>query len=256
MAITELSELIKKSLQNHLSWKQIQFSICSMTTETASLAVPRKSGFSPLVKSLAYPLGQFVLPRYFKHIEISGQEHIPHSGATILAPTHRSRWDPMLVPYIAGPYVTGRDIRFMTSQNEMKGIQGWIVRRLGGFPVDTDNPSVATFRYSIDILVRGEMLAIFPEGNIFRDDEIHPLKKGLTRIAVQAHSAVPNQEVKIIPISFKYSQPLPKMGSSVRISIGSPLLASNYAGKSSKKAAEAMHQDLEAAIQHLIVQAG
>jgi 1-acyl-sn-glycerol-3-phosphate acyltransferase len=224
-----------------------------MTTETASLEVPRKSGFSPIIKSLAYPLGQFVLPRYFKRIQISGQEHIPHSGPTILAPTHRSRWDPMLVPYIAGPYVTGRDIRFMTSQDEMKGIQGWLVRRLGGFPVDTDNPSVATFRYSIDILVQGGMLAIFPEGNIFRDHELHPLKKGLTRIAMQAHSAAPEQEVKIIPISFKYSTPLPKMGSSVRISIGSPLLASNYAGKSSKKAAEAMHQDLETALNHLII---
>jgi 1-acyl-sn-glycerol-3-phosphate acyltransferase len=223
-----------------------------MTTESAALTVSFKSGFSPIVKSLAYPLGQFVLPRYFKHIDISGQEHIPHSGATMLAPTHRSRWDPMLVPYIAGPYVTGRDIRFMTSQNEMKGIQGWIVRRLGGFPVDTDNPSVATFKFSIDLLVRGEMLAIFPEGNIFRDNELHPLKKGLTRIAVQAHSAAPDQEIKVIPIHFQYSDPMPKMGSSVKILIGKPLLASSYAGKSNKKAAEAMHQDLEMSLHGLI----
>jgi 1-acyl-sn-glycerol-3-phosphate acyltransferase len=224
-----------------------------MSTESVALTVLSKSGFSPWVKFLAYPLGQFVLPRYFKRIEISGQEHIPHSGATILAPTHRSRWDPMLVPYIAGPYVTGRDIRFMTSHNEMKGIQGWIVRRLGGFPVDTDNPSVATFRYSIDILVQGGMLTVFPEGNIFRDNELHPLKKGLTRIAVQAHAAVPEQEVKVIPISFSYSPMPPTMGSIAKISIGSPLLASNYAGKSSKKAAEAMQQDLEAALNQLMM---
>jgi 1-acyl-sn-glycerol-3-phosphate acyltransferase len=223
-----------------------------MTSESAALTVSSKSGFSPIIKSLAYPLGQFVLPLYFKHIDISGQEHIPHSGATILAPTHRSRWDPMLVPYVAGPYITGRDIRFMTSQNEMKGIQGWIVRRLGGFPVDTDNPSVATFKFSINLLVRGEMLAIFPEGNIFRDNEPHPLKKGLTRIAVQAHSAAPDQDIKIIPIHFQYSDAMPKMGSSVKILIGAPLFASNYAGKSNKKAAEAMHQDLEVALHDLI----
>jgi 1-acyl-sn-glycerol-3-phosphate acyltransferase len=223
-----------------------------MTIESAALTVSFKSGFSPIIKFLAYPLGQFVLPHYFKKIDITGQEHIPHSGATILAPTHRSRWDPMLVPYIAGPYITGRDIRFMTSQNEMKGIQGWIVRRLGGFPVDTDSPSVATFKFSIELLVRGEMLAIFPEGNIFRDNELHPLKKGLTRIAVQAYSAAPEQEIKVIPIHFQYSDLLPKMGSSVKILIGAPLLASNYAGKSNKKAAEAMHQDLAVALQGLI----
>ncbi len=223
-----------------------------MTTESAALTIPFKSGFSPIIKFLIYPLGQFVLPRYFKRIDIVGQEHIPRSGATILAPTHRSRWDPMLVPYIAGPYVTGRDIRFMTSQNEMKGIQGWLVRRLGGFPVDTDNPSVATFKFSIDLLVRGEMLAIFPEGNIFRDSALHPLKKGLTRIAVQAYSAAPDQDIKVIPIHFQYSDLLPQMGSSVKILIGQPLLTSSYAGSSNKKAAEAMHQDLAASLHKLI----
>jgi 1-acyl-sn-glycerol-3-phosphate acyltransferase len=223
-----------------------------MTIESVTF----KSGFSPILKSLAYPLGRFVLPRYFKHIDISGQEHIPHSGATILAPTHRSRWDPMLVPYIAGPYVTGRDIRFMTSQNEMKGLQGWFVRRLGGFPVDTDNPSVATFKFSIDLLLQGEILGIFPEGNIFRDGELHPLKKGLTRIAVQAYGTAPDREIKVIPIHFQYSQLPPKMGSTVQILIGEPLLASSYAGKSNKKAAEAMHQDLEGSLQALVAKVG
>ena len=96
------------------------------------------------------------------------------------------------------------------------------------------------------------MLTIFPEGNIFRDNELHPLKKGLTRIAVQAHSAAPDRDIKVIPIHFQYSDVLPKMGSSVKILIGEPLLASGYAGKSNKKAAEAMHQDLEKSLQNLI----
>jgi 1-acyl-sn-glycerol-3-phosphate acyltransferase len=223
-----------------------------MTTDTAALALPYQTGFSPIVKALAYPLGQFVLPRYFKQITVIGQEHIPRSGATLLAPTHRSRWDPMLVPYIAGPYVTGRDLRFMTSHNEMKGIQGWFVRRLGGFPVDTDNPSVATFRYSIDILARNEMLTIFPEGNIFREPGIQPLKKGLARIAMQAHSALqaqdPSQDVKIVPITFHYSQTMVKFGTRALIAIEPPILTSSYSSLSSKKAAAALHEDLTRAL--------
>jgi 1-acyl-sn-glycerol-3-phosphate acyltransferase len=223
-----------------------------MTTETASLALPFKTGFSPIVKSLAYPLGQFVMSRYFKQIKIIGQEHIPRSGATILAPTHRSRWDPMLVPYIAGPYVTGRDIRFMTSHNEMKGLQGWFVRRLGGFPVDTDSPSVATFKYSIDILARSEMLAIFPEGNIFREAGIQELKKGLARIALQAYSTLksqnPSQDVQIVPITFHYSERFVKWGTKVLIAIEPPILASSYADLSSKKGAAALHDDLTKAL--------
>ena len=57
---------------------------------------------------LAYPLFRYlVLPFYFSRIEISGQEHLLKEGAVILAPTHRSRWDPLLVSYGAGRLVTG-----------------------------------------------------------------------------------------------------------------------------------------------------
>jgi 1-acyl-sn-glycerol-3-phosphate acyltransferase len=217
-------------------------------TSNSTLVPAFRSGFSPLLKAIAYPLGQFVLPIFFKNIRVSGQEHIPQSGATILAPTHRSRWDSMLIPYVAGPYVTGRDVRFMTSADEMLGVQGWLVRRLGGFPVDTKNPSVASFRFAIDLLNQGELLAIYPEGNIFRDGDLHPLKKGLARIALQAHSARPEQEITILPISLRYSQPVPTFKDSVSIIIEPPLRVSQYAAKSVKAAAEGLHNDLTAAM--------
>jgi 1-acyl-sn-glycerol-3-phosphate acyltransferase len=221
-----------------------------MTLATSNSTHPPtfKSGFSPILKSIAYPLGQFVLPIFFKNILVTGQEHVPTSGATILAPTHRSRWDSMLIPYIAGPYVTGRDVRFMTSADEMLGIQGWLVRRLGGFPVDTKNPSIASLKYAIELLHKGELLAIYPEGNIFRDKELQPLKKGLARIALQAHSSNPEQEINILPISLRYSKPVPTFKDSVSIMIEPPLKVSQYAAKSVKVAAEGLHQDLTAAM--------
>jgi 1-acyl-sn-glycerol-3-phosphate acyltransferase len=221
-------------------------------TSNSTLVPTFKSGFSPILKSIAYPLGQFVLPIFFKNIQVTGQEHIPASGATILAPTHRSRWDSMLIPYVAGPYVTGRDVRFMTSADEMLGMQGWIVRRLGGFPVDTKNPSVASFRYAIDLLNKGELLTIYPEGNIFRDGGLHPLKKGLARIALQAQSSNPEQEITILPISLRYSKPMPTFRDSVSIRIEPPLQVSKYAAKSGKAAAEKLHQYLTVAMERSI----
>jgi 1-acyl-sn-glycerol-3-phosphate acyltransferase len=220
----------------------------TLATSNSTLAPTFKSGFSPILKSIAYPLGQFVLPIFFKNIQVTGQEHVTTSGATILAPTHRSRWDSMLIPYIAGPYVTGRDVRFMTSADEMLGIQGWLVRRLGGFPVDTKNPSIASLKFAIELLHKGELLAIYPEGNIFRDTELHPLKKGLARIALQAHSSNPEQEINILPISLHYSKPVPTFRDSVSIVIEPPLKVSQYAAKSVKAAAERLHQDLTAAM--------
>jgi 1-acyl-sn-glycerol-3-phosphate acyltransferase len=183
------------------------------------------SRFSPWVTAIVYPIGRYlVLPKYFKEIKVNNIENVPTSGPVILAPTHRSRWDSLLLIYAIGPYVTGRNLRYMVSMNEMTGFQGWILRRLGCFPVDTNQPSIGSFRHGVELLNQGEMLVIFPEGNIFRDRQIAPLKKGLARIALQAMITNPHLDIKIIPISIKYDSPIPKWGGNVTIDIGEPLI--------------------------------
>jgi 1-acyl-sn-glycerol-3-phosphate acyltransferase len=203
------------------------------------------TGISGWLTKIIYPLGQYVvLPGFFREIEIIGREYLPQTGAVILAPTHRSRWDPILVPYAVGPYVTGRSSRFMVSIDEVKGIQGWFVRRLGGFAIDTNKPSIASIRHSVELLHAGEMLTIFPEGNIFREGTLAPLKKGLSRIAMQAESSKPGLDLKIIPIRFNYEQPIPKFRGKVSIEICKPLEVQTYQQFSTKTGAEKLHQDL------------
>ncbi len=219
---------------------------------TSALTTTVKSGFSPLVTSVIYPFGQLFLPNYFWQIQVLGQENLPRTGATILAPTHRSRWDSMLIPYIAGPYALGRQVRFMTSANEMKGLQGWLVRRLGGFPVDTDNPSLSSFRYAIELLHQGELMTVYPEGGLRYQGTLQPLKKGIARIALQAQSSQPQQDIKIVPISIRYSQKFPQWRDSVSIVINPPLLVADYMQKSVKAGAEALHQALTGAMQEAI----
>ncbi|WP_310428709.1 1-acyl-sn-glycerol-3-phosphate acyltransferase [Chamaesiphon sp. VAR_48_metabat_135_sub] len=204
-----------------------------------------ESGFSPWLTKIVYPIGNYLLlPGFFREIEIIGKEYIPHTGAVILAPTHRARWDPLLIPYAVGPYVTGRSSRYMVSADEMTGVQGWFVRRLGGFAIDTNKPSIASIRNSVELLHNGEMLTIFPEGNIFRDGTLHPLKKGLTRIAMQAESLKPGLDLKVIPISFHYEHPEPRFRGRVSIRIGAPLQVQTYQQFSSKTGAEKLHEDL------------
>jgi 1-acyl-sn-glycerol-3-phosphate acyltransferase len=216
------------------------------TTTTSLPSTPQiQSGCSPWLTKIIYPLGKYLLlPGYFREIEIVGQEYIPLTGAVILAPTHRSRWDSLLIPYAVGPYVTGRSSRFMVSLDEMKGLQGWFVRRLGGFPVDTTKPGIASIRHSVELLHQGEMLTIYPEGNIFRDGTLHPLKQGLARIAIQSVSLKPELDLKIIPISLNYEHPVPKFRDRVSIQIGEPLQVQNYGQFSTKIGAEQLHQDL------------
>jgi 1-acyl-sn-glycerol-3-phosphate acyltransferase len=226
-----------------------------MNTKVAPSTSSDISRVLPWLAQLVYPLGsRLVLPFFFHKLEVIGQENLPLSGPVILAPTHRSRWDALLVPYATGRIVTGRDLRFMVSADEVKGLQGWFIRRLGGFPIDTKHPAVSTLRHGVELLQAGEMMVIFPEGNIFREGTVHPLKPGLARIALSAESNHPGLGVKIVPIHLRYSQPYPRWGCDVTIRIGSPIKVTNYNTGSIKQNAKELTTDLEAALKALNAQ--
>jgi 1-acyl-sn-glycerol-3-phosphate acyltransferase len=233
----------------------------SAASETEKLIVPEKptaaptpSRFSPWLLSLAYPVGRYgVMPLYFQQIEVSGQEHLPTAGPVILAPTHRSRWDAFMAPYIAGHDVTGRHLRFMVSADEVVGLQGWFIRRMGGFPINTKRPAVASLRHGVDLLQHGEALVIFPEGNIFRDPQVQPLKPGLARLALQAESSHPGLGVQVVPIYTGYSDPAVPWRCSAKVQIGAPLAVANYIGGSPKQKAQRLTADLRDALEKLTV---
>lgn len=215
---------------------------------------PIRSRFSPWLTPLVYALGCWiVLPAYFR-IEVTGQENLPTRGPVILAPTHRSRWDALLVPYAAGRFVTGRDIHFMVTADEVKGFQGWLIRRLGGFPVNPRQPAIASLRHGVEVLQDQEMMVIFPEGGIFRDRKLHPLKPGLARLALQAEAGQSDLGIQIVPISLHYSQLLPKWGCRVKIDIGEPLRVADYLEGNTKQQAQQLTANLESALAHLIPQ--
>jgi 1-acyl-sn-glycerol-3-phosphate acyltransferase len=211
------------------------------------------SRVSPWLAKLLYPLGCYlVIPGFFGKIEIFGQEHIPRQDPVIVAPTHRSRWDAVIVPYALGRLVSGRDLRFMVSVNEVKGIQGWVIRHMGGFPVDTERPQLNSVRHSIELLKSNqEMLVIFPEGGIFNDYQIHPLKRGVAAIALQAETDKLTTGVKILPVGIRYSQPYPTWGANVRVDIGVPLTVKEYYGKSLRQSSQKLTAALQKSLEKL-----
>ncbi|MGK7882957.1 MAG: lysophospholipid acyltransferase family protein [Crocosphaera sp.] len=211
-----------------------------------------KSQISPWLINIAYPLGsKIVLPFYFGSITINGQENIPKTDPVIIAPTHRSRWDALIVPYAFGRIVSGRDVRFMVTSSEMTGIQGWFIRRMGGFPVDIKRPRSSSLEYSVEVLKQGEMLVIFPEGGIFRDREVHPLKRGVARIALEVESQQPGCGMKILPVRIEYSQPFPSWGTDITVNIGSPLDVATYDTTTMKRSSQKLTQDLESHLKRI-----
>ncbi|MGF1460468.1 MAG: lysophospholipid acyltransferase family protein [Leptolyngbyaceae cyanobacterium] len=204
-------------------------STVSLSSLPVSHQSSNRSRCSPWLTPIAYFLGErIVLPGYFSRIEMVGQGYVPHQGPVILAPTHRARWDSIVIPYAAGRSVTGRDLHFMVTSDEVKGIQGWLIRRLGGFAINVRSPSISSLRHGLELLQQEKMLVIYPEGGIFRDLEIHRLKPGLARIALQAEAQIHELGVKILPVSLQYDDPHPHWRSRVEVAFGPPLEASTY----------------------------
>lgn len=179
-------------------------------------------GINPWLAPLATVLTEdLALPFYFQDLQVQGRNHLPTRGPVLLAPTHRSRWDALLMPWAVGRRVSGRDSHFMVTVNEMRGIQGWFLRRLGCFPVNQLQPSLASLRYAVELLETGKQLVVFPEGGIRRDDRPLELHQGLARLALMAaasHGAVP-----VVPVGIAYSHHLPRFRDRAGVSLGEPL---------------------------------
>jgi 1-acyl-sn-glycerol-3-phosphate acyltransferase len=211
------------------------------------------SRVSPFLIRLAYPLFRYlVLPGFFSDIRVQGQAHLPSQGAVVLAPTHRSRWDAILVAYAAGHHITGRDPRFMVSIDEVRGLQGWFIRRLGGFPVNTHKSDISSLRHGIDLLKQKHMLVIFPEGHIAAaEQEVQSIQGGLAYLSLQAEINHPGLDAHIVPMSIHYDPPVPSWRSRAEIKIGPPISVADYCQQPKKDCVQQLRSDLRETLHHL-----
>ncbi len=168
-------------------------------------------------------LTQDIVLRFFfsKRKIITNGFSIPRNSSIILAPTHRSRWDGLLLTMAMGRRVTNKDCRFMVTKSEMIGIQGWFLRRLGCFSINQLSPSLSALRYAIDLIEKGEQLVVFPEGRINKYGKKLVLREGLYRLARLATKKTTS--ITIIPIGIAYSRISPKFRDQFCLSFGQPI---------------------------------
>ena len=190
---------------------------------------------NPLLGFMAMFITQDIVLKFFfrKKKILSDGLSIPKNSSIILAPTHRSRWDGLILTMAMGRRVTKKDCRFMVTKSEMRGIQGWFLRRLGCFSINQLSPSLSALRYAIDLIDNGEQLVVFPEGKINKYGKKIVLKEGLYRLA---RLATKNTEsITVIPIGIAYSEVTPKFRSQFCLSFGKPIEMNNYLNLSVKE---------------------
>ncbi|WP_169973552.1 lysophospholipid acyltransferase family protein [Tautonia rosea] len=215
-----------------------------------SAADAPRSYVAPWLIGLLWPIHWLFLRCYFR-VRVHHADRLPSEGPLILAPTHRSRSDTLMLYEADRKAPKFRMLRFLTSHNEVAhGLQGWFVRRLGAFPINTNRPTPGALKHCREILESGQSLVIFPEGNIFRlpPGEVHPLKPGAAWISLQVQENLGDNRLTIVPIRLNYSDRLLKFGSRADIEIRPPIQVSDYLTLPRKKAITTLTADLQKAL--------
>ncbi|MFF7449429.1 MULTISPECIES: 1-acyl-sn-glycerol-3-phosphate acyltransferase [unclassified Streptomyces] len=169
---------------------------------------------------------------------IEGLEHVPASGAAIVAGNHLSFSDHFLMPAILKRRITFLAKKEYFTGPGIKGrLTAFFFRSAGQIPVDRTGKEAgqAAIREGLGVLSKGELLGIYPEGTRSHDGRLYKGKVGVAVMALKAG-------VPVIPcamIGTFEAQPPGKVIPNIHpvvIRFGEPLDFSRYAGMENEKA--------------------
>ena len=201
-------------------------------------------GINPILGYMAMFLTQDIVMNVFfseKKI-IKNSFSIPNNSSIILAPTHRSRWDGLVLTMAMGRRVSKKDCRFMVTKPEMRGVQGWFLRRLGCFSIDQLSPSLSALRYAVKLITKKKQLVVFPEGKINKYGKKVVLKEGLYRLAKLATKKT--NSITIIPIGIAYGTISPRFRGKFSLCFGEPLFMNDNLNLSIKEFNEILYKKM------------
>ena len=114
----------------------------------------------------------------------------------------------------------------MVTKSEMRGLQGWFLKRLGCFSINQISPSLSELKFAVNLIVNKQQLVVFPEGRINKYGRKIDLKEGVYRLARMAIKKASN--VIVVPIGISYSEVSPKFRSKVSLYVGEPLTINEH----------------------------
>jgi 1-acyl-sn-glycerol-3-phosphate acyltransferase len=138
--------------------------------------------------SLHYSASRFLLGGFVGALsgwEVRGREHVPKTGAVIVASNHISFWDPLLVGTAAI-----REQSFLAKEELFRPPLGWLIRAYNAIPIRRGMADLSGLSKARDVLRAGRSLILFPEGTRARGGELRPARPGLGMLAVATDALV------------------------------------------------------------------
>lgn len=181
----------------------------------------------------------------FWPLRIEGVENVPRQGAGVIVSNHLSLVDPFVVGYGANRMVSfmGKEELFSTP------IIGFVIRKVGAFPVDRSRRDPASMRTALSVLKAGELLGMFPEGTRGTTGEMLEVRTGAARLAARTRTPI----IPVAVINTNRGMPPGKMVRPARIGLrfGQPfelteLYDRNDKGEAMDRALDLIRERIEA----------
>ena len=146
---------------------------------------------------------------YYTRIKVVGRENIPKNKPIMLLANHQNAlMDPLMIAMNCGvkPYFLARSDLFKNP------LVSKFLHYLQMIPIyrfrdgrDTLKNNPAIFKKCGDLLVQGETVMLFPEGNhgILRRVR-WPMRKGFVRMIFCALEKEPNLDIRVLPVGLNY----------------------------------------------------
>lgn len=161
-------------------------------------------------------------------LDVSGSEHVPHTGGAVLASNHVSYLDFIFCGYGAHP--AKRLVRFMAKDSVFRHrVSGPLMRGMKHIPVNRA-AGAGSYAAAVGALRRGEVVGVFPEATISRSFTVKDLKNGAARMSQEA-------DVPLLPVALWGTQRLWTKGrprtltrrhTPITIIVGEPMDPSAY----------------------------
>jgi 1-acyl-sn-glycerol-3-phosphate acyltransferase len=163
------------------------------------------------------------------HIDISGYERLPAEGPAILCPNHISFLDSAFLML-----TVPRNISFVGKAEYMDSWKTkYLFPAMGMIPIDRSGGerSSAALDAAEQVLRRGELFGIFPEGTRSRNGTLHKGRTGAARLAMKIGCPI----FPVGVIGTDDIQPpdarVPKLFTSCQIKIGRPIKPERYSNR-------------------------
>lgn len=161
-------------------------------------------------------------------MKIEGRDNVPRRGPVILAANHRSFLDSIFIPL-----AVSRRVTFVAKAEYFDDPKtAWFFRGCGQIPIRREGGSASerALASATDVLSKGQIFGIYPEGTRTRDGYLHRGHTGVARLALRCN-------VPIVPIGLVGTdevQPIdarmPKLFRRITVRFGEPIDPTRYEG--------------------------